>query len=103
MSISSHVMPFCTQVGIYLPRHISDHGKLYVAFSRVRRPSDIGVVIIPDTKQGYSRSNRAWFTINTVERNLWCLDEPPDEDNYVHDYRPPHHAFYHEVTSFVGK
>jgi hypothetical protein len=58
-------------VGIYLPRNVWEHGKLYVGFSRVRSPEHLRIVLIPDEKQGFDAEHDTFFTNNTVKRHLW--------------------------------
>jgi hypothetical protein len=86
------------QVGLYLPRNISDHGKIYVALTRVRRPSDIRVVILPDDKQGYSRRLKQWYTQNPVQRSLLNTTEPRTAADAPVDFQHPYHQFYHDVN-----
>lgn len=63
---------FWFQVGIYLPQPMSDHGKLYVAMSRVRRQQDLRMLVIDDAMelQGKDRKTGAWFTRNIVIKQL---------------------------------
>ncbi|XP_065348692.1 ATP-dependent DNA helicase PIF1-like [Cloeon dipterum] len=62
------------KVSVFLKRHISDRGMLYVALSRVRRSENIRMVVVPDDKQGYHNEKGLWFTQNPVRKQLWDLD-----------------------------
>lgn len=74
------------QVGVYLPRYVSDHGKLYVALSRVRRQTDVKLLILNDYRQGFHEGIGEWFTPNPVKQQLWNLaldrEQPDPEANY---------------------
>ena len=41
-------------VGIYLPDHVFTHGQLYVAFSRVQRPSALAVYV--KSEDGFTKN-----------------------------------------------
>jgi hypothetical protein len=67
---------FLFQVGIYLPQPLTDHGKIYVAMSRVQSPNDVKLLIIDDPNglQGRQKDTGRWFTKNHVIRQLWDFD-----------------------------
>jgi hypothetical protein len=67
---------FLFQVGIYLPQPLTDHGKIYVAMSRVQSPDDVKLLIIDDPNglQGRQKDTGRWFTKNHVIRQLWDFD-----------------------------
>lgn len=53
------------RVGLYLPSPVFSHGQLYVAFSRIRRASNIKVQIGEGQYQGNFKK-RGWITSNIV-------------------------------------
>ena len=59
------------KVGIYLPHPVFAHGQLYVAFSRVRKSTDVRVFIADSSRQGklLQRSNKV-FTLNVVYKEI---------------------------------
>jgi len=65
-----------------MPHHFTDHGKFYVAVSRVRKSSDIRMVIEATSKQGSFCPNssdptkKIWYTQNPVQHQIWNLHEP---------------------------
>jgi hypothetical protein len=61
-----------------MDRYVSDHGKLYVGVSRVKRPDAIKMLIMTDTRQGYNTELKQWYTHNPVKRQLWDLSMPID-------------------------
>jgi hypothetical protein len=69
-------------VGIYLPQPLNDHGKLYVAMSRVRRRADLKLLIIDDPVQfqgkwkGKYAEPTFWYTRNFVIRQIWDFEMP---------------------------
>jgi ATP-dependent DNA helicase PIF1 len=82
------------QVGLFLPNPLTDHGKLYVAMSRVRHKEDLKFCIYDDPNglqgvlRGPTRRQDIWFTKNKVIRQLWdtgmAAVPPPPKDQ-----RPP--------------
>jgi hypothetical protein len=86
-----HFAPFCFQVGIYLPQALNDHGKLYVAMSRVRRKQDLKLLIIDDTDgfQGRHKATGQWYTRNVVVEQLWKLNEPARPPPPANQRQPP--------------
>ena len=50
MTINKSQGQTLNRVGLYLPRPVFSHGQLYVAFSRVRRRSDIKVCVYGENK-----------------------------------------------------
>jgi hypothetical protein len=63
---------------MYMDRYVSDHGKMYVGVSRVKRPDAIKMLIMTDTRQGYNTELKQWYTHNPVQRQLWDLSMPVD-------------------------
>jgi hypothetical protein len=70
-------------VGIYLDRHLSDHGKLYTAVSRPTSEAGIKMIIHSDGKQGYHEGLKQWFTHNFVDKEICDLTL---DDVLPHDY-----------------
>jgi len=60
------------KVGIYLPNPVFSHGQLYVAFSRVRKSSDVKVFVKDTHEQGrlLANSNKV-FTRNVVYKSIF--------------------------------
>jgi len=59
------------KVGIFLPEPVFGHGQLYVAFSRVRKQSDVKIKIIDGPNQGrLIEGSDATFTKNVVYKEV---------------------------------
>ncbi|XP_023210481.1 uncharacterized protein LOC111613366 [Centruroides sculpturatus] len=55
------------RVGIFLSEPVFGHGQLYVAFSRVRRATDVKIKILKTSEQGkLIPNNSTFFTKNVV-------------------------------------
>lgn len=60
------------KVGIYLPQPVFSHGQLYVAFSRVRRSTDVKVQIVEGPEQGkLLPGSEKVFTKNVVYKAIF--------------------------------
>ena len=68
MTINSAQGQTFDKIGLYLPVPVFGHGQIYVAFSRVRRFSDIKVQILDHSLQGCI--NGSWFTQNIVYKEI---------------------------------
>ena len=49
------VAPF--RVGLYVPQPLFSHGQLYVALSRVRRASDLKILVLDENKKQTTKCN----------------------------------------------
>ncbi|XP_023239126.1 LOW QUALITY PROTEIN: uncharacterized protein LOC111637795 [Centruroides sculpturatus] len=60
------------RVGIFLSEPVFGHGQLYVAFSRVRRATDVKIKILKTSEQGkLIPNNNNFFTKNVVYREVY--------------------------------
>lgn len=56
------------QLCIYSKTPVLAHGQLYVAFSWVKRPDDVKIIIHPRTDQGSGQNGH--YTVNVVYREI---------------------------------
>lgn len=62
------------KVGIYLPEPVFSHGQLYVAFSRVKKSSDVKIQIVNGKEQGkLIEESDAIFTKNVVYKEIFSM------------------------------